>query len=214
MSTVLYFVRHGESVTNVDGIFTGQLDFPLSELGYKQADLLVNYFKDVNIDKIYASDLGRTCATIASTAKEHNLEIIKDKRLREVYAGKWQGEKFTYIQENFNEDYIKWRTEIVDARCTGGESFKELSERVYQAVLEIINENQGKTVIVVSHSNPIKSILLRANILGVPIKELLVAPPNCSVTKIVCENGKLKLIKKGDISHLETIKDEIKQRFA
>lgn len=214
MSTVLYFVRHGESVTNVDGIFTGQLDFPLSELGYKQADLLVNYFKDVNIDKIYASDLGRTCATIAPTAKEHNLEIIKDKRLREVYAGKWQGETFKHIFEKYTEDYTKWRTEIVDARCTGGESFKELSERVYQAVLEIINENQGKTVIVVSHSNPIKSILLRANILGVPIKELLVAPPNCSVTKIVCENGKLKLIIKGDITHLETIKDEIKQRFA
>ena len=214
MATILYFVRHGESVTNVDGIFTGQLDFPLSELGYRQADLLVNYFKNLKIDKIYASDLGRTCETIAPTAKEHNLEIIKDKRLREVYAGNWQGEKFTYIQENFNEDYIKWRTEIVDARCTGGESFKELSERVYQALLDIISENQGKTVIVVSHSNPIKTITLRSEHPTMTDKEKVVAPPNTSVTKIIYEDGKFKLINKGDISHLESINKEIKQRFA
>ena len=37
---------------------------------------------------------------------------------------------------------------------------------------------------------------------------------NTSVTKIVFEDGKFKLIKKGDISHLESVNKEIKQRFA
>lgn len=214
MATTLYFVRHGESVTNFNKVFTGQLDYPLSELGLKQAELLANYFKDKKIDKIYSSDLTRTHQTIAPTAKSLNLEINDDSRLREVYGGKWEDKSFSEILEKYNSEFVQWQKDIVNARCTDGESFKEVSERVYQAVLDIVKENEGKSVIVVAHSNPIKTITLRSEHPTMTDKEKVVAPPNTSVTKIIYEDGKFKLINKGDISHLESINKEIKQRFA
>ena len=209
MATTLYFIRHGESVTNADKIYTGQLDYPLSELGFKQAELLANYFKDKKIDKIYSSDLTRTHQTIAPTAKLLNLEINDDSRLREVYGGEWQYKTFSEIREKYNADFVQWQKDIVNARCTGGESFKEVSERVYKAVLDIVNENEDKSVIIVAHSNPIKTITLRSEHSTMTDKEKVIAPPNASVTKIVYEDGKFKLIIKGDVSHLN---NEIKNR--
>ena len=81
-------------------------------------------------------------------------------------------------------------------------------------MLDIVKGNEGKSVIVVAHSNPIKTITLRSEHPTMTDKEKIVAPPNTSVTKIVYEDGKFKLIKKGDISHLESVNKEIKQRFA
>ena len=112
---------------------------------------------------------------------------------------------FSEIIEKYNSDFVQWRNDIINARCTGGESFNELSERVYQAVLDIVKQNEGKTIIVVAHLNPIKTITLRSEHPTMTEKEKVVAPPNTSVTKIVYEDGKFTLINKNDVSHLNKL---------
>ena len=48
MKTVLYLIRHGQSMANLLGKFVGHTDYPLSSLGEKQAELTADYFKNIN----------------------------------------------------------------------------------------------------------------------------------------------------------------------
>ena len=60
MKTTLIMIRHGQSITNLTKVFTGQLDTELTELGKLQADLAAKALRNVHIDKMYSSDLRRT----------------------------------------------------------------------------------------------------------------------------------------------------------
>ena len=63
MKTVIYILRHGESVSNRTGTFTGSNEVDLSELGYNQAEIAGEYLKDKGIDFIYSSPLSRAVKT-------------------------------------------------------------------------------------------------------------------------------------------------------
>ena len=99
MKTTLIMIRHGQSITNLTKVFTGQLDTDLTELGKLQAELAAKALKGTHIDKMYSSDLKRTVETALPTAKDHELNIIPDPRLREIYAGVWEGLDFEAIRE-------------------------------------------------------------------------------------------------------------------
>lgn len=63
----LYYVRHGEPNYEKDC---------LTEKGQKQAEAIAKIFKQIGIDKVYASTMGRATDTAKPTAKEFNLPII------------------------------------------------------------------------------------------------------------------------------------------
>ena len=157
--TRLIIVRHGESESNRKKTFTGQLDIALSDLGKKQAELVKKYLKDYKIDKIYSSDLSRAYNTALPTAESKGIEIQTSKNLREIYAGEWEGKTFDDIEKEYPDTYSVWRSNIGIAVCNGGESVKELKERVEKEVGRIVAENEGKTVMIVSHGTPIRSLL-------------------------------------------------------
>ena len=52
-------IRHGQSIGNLNRVYLGHTDWDLTELGYKQAELVCEYLKDEKIDIIYSSDLIR-----------------------------------------------------------------------------------------------------------------------------------------------------------
>ncbi len=157
--TRLIIVRHGESKTNKQKVFTGQLDMGLSEIGKKQAELVKKYLEDYKIDKIYSSDLKRAYDTALPTAESNGIKIKTSKSLREIYAGEWEGKCFDFIQEKYPDTYSVWRNDIGNAVCDGGESVKKLKERVEKEVDRILAENEGKTIMIVSHGTPIRSLL-------------------------------------------------------
>ena len=57
--TTLILVRHGQSVANLERIFAGHTDIPLTELGLLQAERTAAYLEEYPIDCIYSSDLLR-----------------------------------------------------------------------------------------------------------------------------------------------------------
>ena len=70
-------VRHGFSASNVQATFTGQLDAPLIEKGFLQAEVVSKYIYDnYKVDAIYSSDLSRAVDTITPLSKACNLPII------------------------------------------------------------------------------------------------------------------------------------------
>jgi broad specificity phosphatase PhoE len=86
----LYFVRHGESEHNVDGLFAGSSDTKLTKQGLQQAKLVGKEAKKLNIDLVVSSPLERTYATAKAIAQEmkYNQEkIITHDLLKERFYG-------------------------------------------------------------------------------------------------------------------------------
>ena len=144
--TRILLIRHGESEANRQNIFAGHIDPDLEQNGLEQAKLTAKFIKDnYNVDKIYASDLKRAYKTGLALSELLNIDVIKDKGLREIAAGKWEGVLFSDLVKLYADDFNKWMYNIGEAGCTDGESVKELSERVMNTLeksLKKITEKQ------------------------------------------------------------------------
>lgn len=199
MTTKLLIIRHGQSLGNLEKRFLGHTDWDLSQLGYSQAEKLCEYLKDEKIDKVYSSDLIRAYHTVLGIAKQRGLEVIKDSRLREIYAGQWEGQLYDSLYVDFKEDYTVWKTDVGNSRCTGGESVLELQKRVVSAVEEIAENNPGKTVCIGTHATPIRVLCsyIDNNRSAEDIQNVQWVR-NASITTVLYENGKMRIQKKGD----------------
>ena len=205
--TRLLLIRHGESEANNEGMFAGNKDVSLKERGIEQAKKTAEYISEnYEVDYVYASDLKRAYKTGEVIADLLGLKVIADKRLREIYAGKWEGKKFTELEENFADDYKCWLTDIGNCICSGGESVKELGERVFKAISEIAEKNDGKTVVIATHATPIRA--LQCILGGYSFDQMKNIPwvSNASVTELSYENGEWNFIKIGEDGHLSTLK--------
>ncbi|NLE01703.1 MAG: histidine phosphatase family protein [Fibrobacter sp.] len=89
--TNLYSVRHGETEWNRAGIQQGHLNSPLTANGIKQARSLAKGLSGRGIEVIISSDLGRASQTADIIAKDLNLPLNTDNRLRERNLGILQG---------------------------------------------------------------------------------------------------------------------------
>ena len=174
MKTLVYFIRHGQSVGNRDQIFLGHTDMPLSELGRAQARLAGEGLKKMGIvpDAVYASPLSRAYET-AVLASGEATPIPRD-NLMEIYAGVWEGMHYDDIIAKHNDDFSVWFTDLGNAKPTGGETVSALSERVVNEVLRIAAENEGKTVLIGSHATPVR--MLEAYARGLSISEAHTVP--------------------------------------
>ena len=158
--TTIVLIRHGQSMANLNMLFAGHFDADLSELGRAQAELTAEEVtKRFKIDRIYSSDLLRAYNTAVPISKKSGIEIIPDKMLREIFAGEWEGRSFDEISEVYKEDFFVWRNDIGNSRCTGGESTREVGERMLAAMRRIAHDNDGKTVVVATHAAAIRALM-------------------------------------------------------
>ena len=193
MKTTIYVIRHGHSLGNLNATFTGHIDVELSELGEKQAEHLVEYFKDKKIDAIYSSDLTRTIQTISGVSKDKNLPINKEVSFREIYAGKWEGVKYKDIEVLYPDEYYKWKNDISKCHPTDGESVKDLANRVFNKLTEIAKKELGKSVIITTHATPIKSIISNITFNTYEKMQELTWFPNASICKIEYDGEKFEI---------------------
>ncbi len=96
MTTILYLVRHGETVDNARQMMQGQTQGALNDEGIRQAHELSLRLKDEAIDAFVASDLKRSMDTCAILAEPHHLTMVTTPLLRERDWGSFTGR---YIPE-------------------------------------------------------------------------------------------------------------------
>lgn len=155
--TKIILLRHGQSVANIDGVFVGHIDAPLSDLGKNQAMATAKYVaENYKVDTVYASDLKRAYCTGKAVADLTGKEIVKEKNLREIYAGKWENEKFDELLFKFPKSYGLWLENIGKSSPEDGESVMELQNRIVDAITKIAKENEGRTVVIATHATPIR----------------------------------------------------------
>lgn len=156
MKTVI-MVRHGQSESNVKKTFTGQLNALLTQTGREQALRMAQYLDKYRIDKIYVSSLERAVETAQPIATRQNCPMEKRDELMEINSGLWQGLTFTEIAEKYPQTYKVWRENIGLATPDGGETCKQLYDRV-TAFFKKVLEAPEETVCLVCHATPIRML--------------------------------------------------------
>ena len=205
----IYFVRHGQTIWNVEKRFQGLSDSPLTELGITQAKLLGEKLKDIKFDKFYSTSLKRAydTANYIKGNRKQKVEIFDD--FVEISLGDMEGIK----QEDFKKLYPEQVKNFFfnqleyDPSSFGGESFLEVRERVIRGLNKFIELNKNyERVLVVSHGATLKTLL--HYISGKDISTLSdeAIPKNTSYTIVKYENGKFEIIDFSNIGHLEEIK--------
>ncbi len=200
--TTLIVVRHGQSQSNLDRRFTGQLETPLTELGHLQAEATATLLANTKIDAIYSSDLSRATETAEHTARGRGLAIIKRPALREVNAGAWEGKLYDELRVQFGEGYERWIKDIGHAHPDNGESTLELAARVYAEIDRIVAENPEKCVAVFTHATPVRMLACRW--FGIPPERAAEVPfcTNASVSTVEYgERGEVRLLHYGYDAH-------------
>lgn len=180
--TRIIFVRHGESVGNLEKRYYGHTDGALTERGREQARRTAKYLKDEKIDAAYSSDLIRAYETGEIIAAEHSLELCVDDRLREMYMGKWEKLLFDDFEKLYPDEYSIWISDMWKMKCTDGESVEEMTYRVRDAVWEIAEKHEGQTVLITFHGTPIRSLCCEWQ--GIPYERMNEVEwvPNASVS--------------------------------
>lgn len=208
--TKLLIVRHGQSVANLDGIFAGHIDPALTELGIRQAQCTAEFIaENYRVDAVYSSDLQRAYKTGLCVAEKLGLPIRTDPGLREIFAGEWEGRRFDDLQAENSPAYQAWRQDIGHAQCPGGESLSDLARRIWASTQAILEENEGKTVVVALHATPIRTLQWHVSGRDLGYMQQIPWVSNASVSEFVYENGTLRPVKISQDAHLADMKTEL-----
>lgn len=200
--TEIYLIRHAQSEGNLFRMMQGHWDGDVTELGVRQIAALAERFKDVHIDAVYASDLYRTRLTAGAILKYHDLPLHTDRALRELDMGPWEGKFFGDLKKSEFASLKTFITSMEDWKVEGAESCVDVADRIYPCFVRIAEENDGKTVAVVSHGVSIRCLLSRC--LGISLSDVKSLPisTNTGVTHLFYENGVFTVDYINDNSHL------------
>ncbi len=157
--TRVLLVRHGETVWNHVSRYQGHTDIELSETGREQARLLSKKMASEKVDAVYSSDLKRAYETASILAAPHHLQVQTTKNLREINFGAWEGLTYQEIMDKYHDLAAKWYKYPAQVRIPSGETFAELKERSYHAILELAQRHDPGSIIVVAHGGAIRAII-------------------------------------------------------
>ena len=194
MQTLIYMVRHGESVGNMRRDFLGHTDLPLTEKGEAQARATAKYLEKIGFapDAVYASPLCRAYKTteLALSLVNAPTPVAMD-ALREIYGGKWENVNLVQLDEKYPEERDVWTNDIGHACPTGGEAVVDLYGRVVSTVLTLAKENLGKTIFIGSHATPIRAVETYARGFSADLMREVPWPSNASVSVYAFDGERL-----------------------
>ena len=143
----VYFVRHGQTVWNVENKICGATDIELTALGHEQAIETGKKIleKKIEADVILYSPLVRAKDTALHISEITGIPAKEEMRLKEQNFGKWEstprnGVDFKLAKQSFACSY------------EGGESMLRLAQRIYNLLDDIKAESDEKTYILVAHN--------------------------------------------------------------
>ncbi|HEY3978851.1 MAG TPA: bifunctional RNase H/acid phosphatase [Streptosporangiaceae bacterium] len=166
-ATTTLLLRHGQTPLSAERRFAGRGDIPLTETGRRQAAAAAaRLAARGGIDVIVSSPLRRTRRTAEAVAEATGAPLVVDDDLVETDFGKWEGLSFAEAGAQDPDEMRAWMADP-DAAPPDGESFATAGRRVLGALDRLLDAYPERTVLVVSHVTPIKTLLCRA----------LLAPP-------------------------------------
>ncbi len=201
MSTRIVVVRHGETEWNLASRIQGHADSPLTAAGEAQAAAIARRLAGERFDALVSSDLGRAVRTARAIAARTGHEIVADARLRERNYGMAEGLTYGEIGVHFPEIFSRVRDTDPDYVVPGGESRRQMYERVRDAFESLAREWEGARLTVVCHGG-VLAMLFR-HVHGIPVGAAHAIPiPNASYNALVREEGSWRVEAWADTAHL------------
>jgi len=199
MQTTIYLIRHSKpmkeeiiDVYNTDLLPVYGPKTALSIDGEKKAEAISRWVELKNIDKVYSSNYVRAVSTAKYIAHENNSCIYIHENLGERKHGiiNWNQLPSDFEQRQKDEPSFK---------IGNGESQIEVANRMYNVIYNILNENLGKRIAIISHATAITFLFMKLGEYknnSVYYKEKVVIPENFNwdapeVFKLVFEDNEL-----------------------
>lgn len=205
MKTIIYLTRHGQTLWNIEKRLQGRGNSPLTEEGIERAKELRDRIKNIHIDIIYSSPIERALNTANIIKGDKDIEVVTDDGLMEMCFGDYEGR----ITDEIMKENPSWNIDLImkgDTKLSApnGENLAEVRDRVSKAMDRIIEENKGKTILIVAHGITLKALMyyfkdeeVNCEVMG-----------QATLTKIkTIENNDFNIEFKNDNSHF-TVKEQ------
>jgi broad specificity phosphatase PhoE len=158
VTTTFYLIRHG-SHDMLDRVLVGRMDgVPLNRRGREQAGLLARHFTGCSLGLIESSPRERARDTAAPLAGVAHLPVEIAPDVDEVDVGEWTGCSF----ESLDGDprWRSWNEARQSARAPGGESMRDVTDRVIRHLDRLRSGHPNGQVAIVSHADVIRAAVL------------------------------------------------------
>lgn len=160
--TRIYLIRHGEVEGAEPKRYNGHRDVALNENGQAQMAAIAKRLVEFPVVAIYCSDLKRTQEGASILAKACQIPVYSRPALREKNFGAWEGLTYEEATARFPVDWEAWLADPAGSRPPGGETFREMEQRVLQELSKILKDHPGQEVIILSHGGTNRVILCHA----------------------------------------------------
>ena len=153
----IYFTRHGLTEYNKERRIQGLLDSPLTLEGKEKAKEVGARLKDECIEIIYSSDQKRAMDSAKIINEALKLDIISDRRLREVSMLSHEGMTWaeSVATDPDREDLIMQRPDLFNEG--GIYPYRDALEDAIAFIFELIKTNYEK-VLVMTHGSKLRVI--------------------------------------------------------
>jgi len=200
--TTFFLIRHAACPGVGQKLWGRTPGICLNEKGEKQAERLADRFRNIKLDAIYSSPLERAVQTATAIARPMNLEVKQNAAANEINFGEWTGKTF---EELHNDE--RWRQFNSHRSLTmvpGGESFREVQNRIVKEIEELALHHGKAQVAIVSHADVIRAAV--AYFAAIPIdmiERFEISPSSVSVLAVDPDNATLLAINSPlDLEHL------------
>ena len=190
---MIIFLRHGQAENNVKRILAGRTDgVPLTKTGIKQAERIAEYLKPLDISAIYSSPIERASHTAKIVAENNSMDCELDDRITEIDMGRFTLMNYDDMFAKYGNVFLKFYQNDPVISEHKVETFPDVRKRVLDIVDYVIKKHGNQNVVLVTHMDPIKSILsVVMDLNPKTLFELVIA--NASLTIIKEQDRKLSL---------------------
>lgn len=207
-STLLTIVRHGQTSANVDGVWHGSTNTPLTPHGHKQAAataefIAANVAQGRPVERIYASPLDRAHHTAQAIGRALGLVPEIEPDLVEYDLGSWEGLSFKDLYEE-KKLFSNMQTDPHYAPH-GGESPLQVGERLGGAMRRIAALHPRERIVVVTHGGALS--IAFGLLLDNDYASWSRMMKNCAVSELMMD-PQPELIAFNQTDHLPTESDE------
>ncbi|MDZ7803036.1 alpha-ribazole phosphatase family protein [Thiohalophilus sp.] len=164
--TTVDLLRHGEPVGGKR--YRGQIDDPLSELGWRQMREAVA--DHCPWDRIVTSSLCRCHDFARELAERHSLPLRTEPRLMEIGFGEWEGRSAEELMAEDQQRLFRFWSDPLNNTPPGAETLHEFEQRVTGAWEDLLQQHAGEHLLVVGHAGMIRMIL--RHVLDMPLSSM------------------------------------------
>jgi broad specificity phosphatase PhoE len=193
----IVFIRHAESQANLDGVWNGRTDGPLSEGGEASLESLGRRLSKWEFDAVISSPLSRARKTAESVPGEVHI----DEDVTEIDLGKWEGMLYTEVEEKHGDELREAITTRETPMGVTGETLNQAGRRAIGAVDRIFERmSDNERVAVVTHGGFLQAVLHRH--LAGDGRRVHAFTANTGITRIIHQFGRTRLASFNDTGHL------------